>query len=193
MKNAIFLDRDGVINIDYGYVHKVQNFDFMDNIFDLVSEAKKNGFLVIVITNQAGIGRGIYTQHDFQKLTDWMCDRFEKEGCSIDKVYFSPYHPKYGLGEYKKNHYSRKPNPGMIIQAIEEFKINPKNSILIGDKVSDIIAGNLAGVGTNILLNYRGKKDISSLKAQELENINDVIKFLKELNSEKKKSDTYEY
>lgn len=141
MNKAIFLDRDGVINHDLGYVHKKRNFIFMDGIFQLTKEAMQNNYKIIVVTNQAGIGRGYYKESDFCSLTEWMIKKFDSKKIKIDGVYFSPYHPVYGLGKYKKNHISRKPNPGMINNAISEFNIDPSKSILIGDKVSDIEAG----------------------------------------------------
>jgi D-glycero-D-manno-heptose 1,7-bisphosphate phosphatase len=147
---ALFLDRDGVINIDHGYVYKINDFDFVSGIFALSRKAIQKGYKIFVVTNQAGIARGLYSLQDFNSLTDWMCERFEQEQCEISKVYFSPYHPTEGIGKYRKNDFSRKPNPGMIFSAQKEFDINLKCSILIGDKASDIEAGISAGVGTNL-------------------------------------------
>lgn len=152
MKRALFLDRDGVINIDFGYVHRTEEFVFVDGIFDVVREARVNGFCVIVVTNQAGIGRGYYSEAQFKELTDWMCIRFAEERASIDRVYFSPYHPTAGLGKYKQDHISRKPRPGMLLQAQRELEIDLSASIFIGDKLSDVEAGIAAGVGRNLLL-----------------------------------------
>ena len=152
---ALFLDRDGVINIDYGYVHKKDDFHFVDGVFELVREAVAKGYMIFIVTNQSGIGRGYYTEADFHGLTEWMLARFQSEGVVITKVYFSPYHPVYGEGRYKKEHSSRKPNPGMILQAANEFGLDLKTSVLIGDKSSDIMAGISAGVGKNLYLeNY---------------------------------------
>ena len=147
---ALFLDRDGVINVDHGYVHKINDFDFVSGIFDLSRKAIQKGYKIFVITNQAGIARGYYSLVDFNNLTDWMYERFKQEQCEISKVYLSPYHPTEGIGKYRKEHYSRKPNPGMIFLAQKEFDIDLKASILIGDKESDIEAGISAGVGTNL-------------------------------------------
>lgn len=141
MNKAIFLDRDGVINHDLGYVHKKRDFIFIDGIFKLTKEAMQNDFKIIIVTNQAGIARGYYKESDYYSLTKWMIKQFDNQKVKIDKVYFSPYHPVHGKGKYKKNHISRKPNPGMIHKAISEFNIDPSKSILIGDKMSDIEAG----------------------------------------------------
>ena len=151
MNKGFFLDRDGVINIDHGYVYKVEDFEFTEGIFDLTEEAKKKDYLIFVITNQAGIGRGLYSLNDFNHLTSWMIEEFKKKGILLSKVYFSPYHPEHGKGKYKQDHISRKPNPGMINQAKEDFNIDLSRSLLIGDKLTDIKAGQNAGIGTNIL------------------------------------------
>lgn len=152
MQAALFLDRDGVINVDSGYVHRSEDFYYVDGIFDIAREARRLGYRLVVITNQAGIARGYYTEKQFLELTDWMCERFVKEQAPIDRVYFSPYHPTQGVGIYKLDHISRKPHPGMILQAQRELDIDLRGSILIGDKYSDIQAGLAAEVGTNILM-----------------------------------------
>ncbi len=152
MQAALFLDRDGVINVDSGYVHRPEDFHYLDGIFDIAREARRLGYRLVVITNQAGIARSYYTQEQFLALTDWMCARFLNEQAPIDRVYFSPYHPTEGVGIYKLDHPSRKPHPGMILQAQSELDIDLPGSVLIGDKHSDIQAGLAAGVGTNILL-----------------------------------------
>ena len=126
---ALFLDRDGVINIDHAYVCKTEDFQFVDGIFDLCRHASKLGYLILVITNQAGIGRGYYTEQDFQNLTRWMCGIFKNEGVDIDKVYFCPYHPEHGVGKYKMDSPLRKPRPGMILQAEDEFGIDLTTSV----------------------------------------------------------------
>jgi len=151
-KKALFLDRDGVINIDHGYVHKVDDFHFLDGIFDCCRLALSKGYLLLVVTNQAGIARGYYDVADFDVLTKWMCEKFLDEDILISNVYFSPYHPVHGLGVYKKDDYSRKPNPGMIQQAADEYNLDLSASVLVGDKITDIQAGIAAGVGQNILL-----------------------------------------
>lgn len=148
---ALFLDRDGVINIDHAYVCKPENFEFIDGIFELCHVAKELGYLIIVITNQAGIGRGYYTEQGFLNLTDWMVRKFKEQGIGIDKVYFCPSHPEHGIGQYKVDSPNRKPAPGMILQAVAEFEVDLAKSLLVGDKESDIQAGIAARVGCNVL------------------------------------------
>ena len=141
LKNkAVFLDRDGVINIDKNYVYKIEDFEFVDGIFEKLRDYQKRGYLLIVVTNQSGIGRGYYTEEDFQKLTSYMLSELEKEGIKIAKVYHCNHSPEEGCE-------CRKPNPGMLLKAKEEFNIDMKNSIMIGDKESDMEACKRAGVG----------------------------------------------
>lgn len=167
-KRALFLDRDGVINVDHGYVCKSEQIVFVEGIFELVRVANDAGYLVIIVTNQAGIGRGYYCEADFHNLMDWMKARFADHGATIDAVYFSPYHPEHGLGIYRKQSSCRKPSPGMLLQAQTEFGIDMGLSTLIGDKVTDIQAGAAAGVGTLLILNSEEVPDnsygISDLK-----------------------------
>ena len=149
---ALFLDRDGVINVEYGYVYRREDFVFVEGIFELVKTANDLGFLVIVVTNQAGIGRGYYTEADFWMLMDWMKLEFEQKGARIDAIYFCPFHPD-GIGKYRKESECRKPNPGMLFQAAEDWNIDLPKSVMIGDKESDIEAGRTAGINNLILQN----------------------------------------
>ncbi|NQX61403.1 D-glycero-beta-D-manno-heptose 1,7-bisphosphate 7-phosphatase [Paenibacillus qinlingensis] len=149
---ALLLDRDGVINVDKSYVYKVEDFEFSKDIFEALLRFQQAGFLLVIVTNQAGIGRGYYTEEDFRTLTTWMTEQFEAHGILITKVYFCPYHPVHGVGEYKQDAFCRKPNPGMILQAKREFQLDLASSVIIGDKESDIEAGLRVGVGTTILI-----------------------------------------
>jgi D-glycero-D-manno-heptose 1,7-bisphosphate phosphatase len=147
INRALFLDRDGVINHDSGYTSNVKSFRFIDGVFDVCRAAKQLGYLLIVVTNQAGIGRGYYSEQDFAILTKWMCDQFETEGAAISDVFYCPYHSEHGVGDYKKDSFDRKPNPGMLLQAAEKYELDLNRSIMIGDKNSDMQAANEAGVG----------------------------------------------
>ena len=146
MKKCLFLDRDGVINIDYGYVYKISDFVFRKGIFDICKEAKKMNFKIIVITNQAGIGRGFFTENDFLNISNYMNLKFLQEKIYIDDVYFCPFHPKEGKGIFLKDSYDRKPNPGLFLKAVIDHNLNLNQSIMIGDKESDREAANKAGI-----------------------------------------------
>ncbi len=177
LKKALFLDRDGVINLDHGYVYKTEDFEFIDGIFDLCKAARKKGYLIFVVTNQSGIGRGLYTEQDFHALTKWMEKRFAEEGTKIDKVYYCPYHEEHGIGKYKKYSNDRKPNPGMILKAEKEFGIDLSQSIILGDNEKDIEAGIAAGIGLKIL--FPGEGEVPKTRADRVvESLSEVIKLL---------------
>ena len=150
-RRALFLDRDGVINVDKGYIYRREDFVFIDGIFELVALAKARGYLVIVVTNQAGIGRGYYTENDFHTLMDWVNNCFQMKRGVLDAIYFCPDHPVFGIGRYRRASPCRKPGPGMLIQAIADWNIAPHLSLLIGDKMTDLAAGQAADIGVNIL------------------------------------------
>ena len=178
LKNkAIFLDRDGVINVEKNYVHRVEDFEFIKGIFELCALVQRLNFRIIIITNQAGIGRGYYTIDDFDRLTKWMLAQFKARGICIAKVYYCPYHPTSGVGEYRKDSFERKPNPGMILDAKREFDLDLSKSILIVDKDSDIEAGRAAGVQWNIKLREGGNApDKDELMFTRLSDIAEWIK-----------------
>jgi D-glycero-D-manno-heptose 1,7-bisphosphate phosphatase len=144
---ALFLDRDGVINIEKNYVVKISDFQFTPGIFRIIKNYQKKGFLIFVITNQSGIARNYYTREDLEKLNSWMIKQFKEKGIIITKIYYCPHHPDF-TGECQ----CRKPKPGMIIEATKEFNIDPGKSVLIGDKESDILAGKTAQIGKNFYI-----------------------------------------
>lgn len=152
MNKALLLDRDGVINKEINYLHKIEDFEFVEGIFETCRHFFRKEYLIIVITNQAGIGRGFYTEADFVELSKWMVDEFKRNQVEIAQIYHCPYHPTEGVGRYKQDSYNRKPNPGMIFKARDDFRLSLQHSILVGDKEADIEAGINAGVGTNVLV-----------------------------------------
>lgn len=171
---ALFLDRDGVINIDHGHVFQPDRFEFVDGIFDLVKLANRQGYLVFIVTNQAGIGRGYFTEKDFHGLMEWVCREFGARDGHIEKVYFCPDHPEHGIGIHKRDSEFRKPRPGMILAAADEFGVDLTASVSVGDKDSDIEAGMVAGIKCNIL--YRPGTDGRASDATRI-----VVKHLREI------------
>ncbi len=139
---ALFLDRDGVINADIGYAYLPEQITFTPGLFDFCRRAQVLGYKIIVITNQAGITRGYYTETDFHNLMRWMGERFAAESCPLTAYYHCPHHPDFGPPCA-----CRKPAPGMVLTAIAEHHIDPGASILIGDKPHDIEAAGAAGIG----------------------------------------------
>lgn len=146
MTKAVFLDRDGVINIDYGYVGKISDFHFIEGVVESLAALKKAGFLLILVTNQSGIARGFYSEEDFHNLTAYMQDELAKEHASFDGIYYCPHHPKATLLQYRKECTCRKPQPGMILKARDDFKIDLSKSIMIGDHAGDLLAAKAAGI-----------------------------------------------
>ena len=151
MNKAIFLDRDGTLNIDYGYVHEIDNFKFIDGAIDALRELKKMGYMLVLVTNQSGIARGYFSEDQFLQLTEWMDWSLAEQDVDLDGIYYCPHHPE-GKGEYKEDCDCRKPKSGMLLQAIKELKIDPTQSIMVGDKVEDLKAGIGAKVKMNVLV-----------------------------------------
>jgi len=141
LKPALFLDRDGVINVEKNYLYKQEDFEFIDGIFDLCRFFQDRGYKIVVVTNQSGICRGYYTREDFEKLTRWMEREFAKEGITIAKTYHCPHHP-----DFTGSCSCRKPEPGMFLQAQKELSLDLAKSVMVGDKPSDIEAAQRAGV-----------------------------------------------
>ena len=151
MKKALFLDRDGVINVEKEYLYKKEDFKFIEGIFELCRHYQDLGYLIFIVTNQSGIARQFYSEEDFSKLTQWMFKEFEKEGIHITKVYHCPHHP-----DISGACACRKPNPGMLREAAEEFGVDLKKSIMIGDKERDIEAGLNGGLRETYLFDESG-------------------------------------
>lgn len=175
LRKALFLDRDGVINVEKHYVFRIEDFEFLPGIFALCAAAQRLGFLLVVITNQAGIGRGYYTEAEYQRLTDWMRQAFRAQGIEIARVYHCPYHPTAGIGEYRQDSFLRKPNPGMILNARDELDLDLSRSVLVGDKDSDLEAGRAAGVRHNLKLVPGGGHVPARLEFPDLDAIRDWL------------------
>lgn len=163
---AIFLDRDGVINIDKGHVHKIKDFVFYKDTFKAISLIPKE-YKIIIVTNQAGIAKGMYTEKQFLELTNWMLKKFKSKGIKIDKVYYCPHHPEGSIKKYTKKCNCRKPNPGMLKKAAKDFNLDFKKSWLIGDHEKDIIAGKKAKTKT-ILIDRVNEKHNKTITTKDL-------------------------
>lgn len=149
---ALFLDRDGVINEEVGYLHRWQDVRWVEGIVPLCLRAMSLGYRLVVVTNQAGIGRGLYTSEDFETLMRWMREELLAQGVVLDAVYHCPYHPVHGIGEWRREHEDRKPGPGMLLRGARELGLDLRKSILVGDRCSDIAAANAAQLRTAFLL-----------------------------------------
>ena len=145
---GLILDRDGVINEDTGYLHRIEDCRFVDGIFELTAGFAQRGFTIVIASNQSGIGRGYYTEADFQRLMAWMTGEFGRRGAAIAGVYHCPDHPTEGVGPYRRANPWRKPGPGMLLEAAKDLDLDLARSWTVGDQMSDIEAGRSAGVGT---------------------------------------------
>lgn len=148
MNRAVFLDRDGTINIEKEYLFRISEFEFIPGAIGAIKELNAAGFKVIIITNQSGIAKGYYGEKDLEKLHNWMEQELKKHGAVIDDIYYCPHHNEYGTGIYKQDCTCRKPKPGMLLKAVTEHDIVPGLSYTVGDRESDIIAGKRAGTKT---------------------------------------------
>ncbi|MGG2142852.1 D-glycero-beta-D-manno-heptose 1,7-bisphosphate 7-phosphatase [Symbiopectobacterium sp. RP] len=149
---AVFLDRDGTINVDHAYVHEIDQFEFIDGVIDAMSELKKKGFALVLVTNQSGIARGMFSEDDFMHLTEWMDWSLADRGVDLDGIYFCPHHAEQGQGEYHQECDCRKPKPGMFLSAQSFLNIDMAASYMVGDKEEDMQAAIAAGVGTKVLV-----------------------------------------
>lgn len=167
MTRALFLDRDGVVNIDKAYVYKIVDFEFIDGIFDLCKSAQDHGFKIIIATNQSGIARGYYTIEDFSKLTRYMVAKFKSNKIEITDVFYCPH----------LDGFDRKPNPGMFLKARDKYCIDMKKSVSIGDKSRDIIAGAAAGIIRNYLISNSETQSTAYAVVPTLRDLHGIFDF----------------
>ncbi len=156
---AIFLDRDGVINKEVNYLFKIEDFEFIDGIFDACLYFQNLGYAIIIVTNQSGIARKYYTENDYQIVTKWMLDQFKYKNINILDILHCPHGPDSTCD-------CRKPNPGMFIKAKNKHNTDMKKSWMIGDKEVDVIAANSAGIDNTILVRSGHRIDESNSNAK---------------------------
>lgn len=146
LRPALFLDRDGVINVDRGYVSQIADFEWVEGAAETIAAFNARGWFVFVVTNQSGIARGYYTEADMQTLHDYMISELHIRGARIDKIFYCPFHESGEIARYRKASIDRKPGPGMLLSAMAEFPVKRESSFLIGDKDTDIQAAKAAGI-----------------------------------------------
>lgn len=149
---AAFIDRDGVINAELDYVHRIEDFHILPGVIEGLRLLRERGYAPVVVTNQAGIGRGLYTEDAYERLTSHMKATFAATGAPLAAVYHCPHHPTAGTGAYRIDCDCRKPKPGMLLRAAGELDLDLPNSVMIGDKQSDLEAGRAAGVASCVLV-----------------------------------------
>ena len=149
---ALFLDRDGVVNEEVGYLIRPADVRFVPGIGSRCRAARRLGYKLVVVTNQSGIARGLYSEIEFEALMTWMRETLGREGVELDAVYYCPYHPEHGIGEYRREHEDRKPSPGMLRRAAADLGLSLPESVMVGDRCSDVGAANTAGLRQAFLL-----------------------------------------
>lgn len=178
---AIFLDRDGTINADHGYVHKIDDFQFIEGVGKALKQLQDKGYLLVLVTNQSGIARGYFSEAQFHQLTEWMDWSLDEDyGVVLDGIYYCPHHPE-GKGEFKAECDCRKPKAGMFLEAIKDLNIDPKQSYMVGDKLEDLLAAEAAGVKTKVLVKT-GKPVTAEGEAKAdlvLDSVVDLVRYIK--------------
>jgi D-glycero-D-manno-heptose 1,7-bisphosphate phosphatase len=168
-KPAVFFDRDGVLNVDHGYTYRQQDFQWMPGAIETIQYFNNLDYYVFVTTNQSGVARGYYTEQDVQLLHQFMNKELQKQGAHIDAFYYCPHHPDGKSAEYQKVCTCRKPEPGMIHKALQEWPVDSKYSVMIGDKTSDVEAAKAAGIAGYL---FTGSHVYEFIKERILPNIN---------------------
>lgn len=171
-KPALFLDRDGVINQDFGYVSKKENFKFFPEVMVIALMAKEKNWPIVIITNQSGIGRGLFSEQDFLTLNEWMTKKFQEYKIEISLVLYATENPRDEIDESKLR---RKPSPAMFFEAASLLQLNLGESIMIGDRESDMIAASNAGVGYRFLI---GENQLNSVATKVVRNHKECVKEL---------------
>lgn len=159
MNRAVFLDRDGTINEDRGYIHRPDQFHFEYRAVDAIKHLNHAGFKVIVVSNQSGVALGHYQERDVDNLHAWLSEELSKYGAMIDAYYYCPHHPSQGIGSYKTNCTCRKPLPGMLLRAASDFSLDLSASFMVGDHKSDMDAALAAGVSPIFVLTGHGLQE----------------------------------
>lgn len=166
---ALFLDRDGVVNVDTGYVHRAEDFRLMPGIVELCRRAREKGYLVIVVTNQSGIGRGMFSENEFERLTEHMKNLLLEQGVEVADVFHCP--------SVDDSHPDRKPNPGLFLKAAAKYGLDMASSVSVGDRERDIQAALAAGVGSNFLFSTAAEED-SSRSMVRVVALKDIVDWL---------------
>jgi D-glycero-D-manno-heptose 1,7-bisphosphate phosphatase len=159
------LDRDGVINRDVGYPHRPDQIVWIDGIFDALARLREQGYRVVVVTNQSGIARGMFTCSDVERLHTWMAEEIVARGGRIDAFFYCPYHPDAPLDAWRQDHEDRKPKPGMVLKALKSFPTQIASSFMIGDKPSDMAAASAADIRGFLFAGGRIDRFVDSILA----------------------------
>lgn len=168
---AVFLDRDGTINVEKGYLFRIEDFEFLPGAVEALKSVQDAGYKLIIITNQSGIARGYYTLQDFHRINNWMLETLEAKGVHINKVYFCPHHPEAAVPEFRIDCDCRKPKTGLYKEAVEEFDLEISECYAIGDKIRDCSICGSGGCHGFLIADNEKKEFIADVKAGRVTNV----------------------
>lgn len=175
---AVFLDRDGTINIEKNHLYRIEDLEFIEGVPEAIRLLNISGYKVIIITNQAGVAKGYYTEADVLKLHEYIASELAKSGARVDDFYYCPHHPTEGKDEYRRVCGCRKPATGMLEAAMEKYGISPEDSWVIGDRATDIQAGNKLGINTVLVETGYGKEEFSGGRTIRKANIMEAVRYI---------------
>lgn len=170
-QKAIFLDRDGTINVDKDYIFRIEDFEFLPGVIDALRMAQNNGYLLIIITNQSGIARGYYNEEDFVKLNTWMLGMLKNQGITIAATYYCPHHPQAMISKYRVNCNCRKPQLGMFEKAVDQYDLDLRYCYAIGDKIRDCSICQTTDCQGYLIGNKEKREIIDDVKLGKVRNV----------------------
>jgi D-glycero-D-manno-heptose 1,7-bisphosphate phosphatase len=170
---AVFLDRDGVINVDHGYTHRIEDFQFIAGSTEAMALLQSAGWRLVVVTNQSGIARGLFSSEDYERFTAHLRAQLQARGVHLDAVFHCPHVPDAAVAAYRQACDCRKPGPGMLLRAARELALDLAGSVIVGDRLSDVQAGRAAGVGRCMLV--RSGQPIDADEARQADGVFDNL------------------
>ncbi len=169
LRPAVFLDRDGTLNVEKNYLIDPAEFEFIPGVPQALKRLQDAGYLLVVVTNQSGVARGYFSLEQVRRLHDYMEKLLQTYGVKLAGVYSCPHHPEAGIGEYSKNCSCRKGAPGMLLQAAQDLAVDLQKSYMVGDKEADILAGFAAGCSSILVKTGHGHKGLESAESRGAE------------------------
>lgn len=174
-RQAVFVDRDGTLNVEKNYLYRIEDFEFIPGVPEAIRRLRQAGFLVIVVTNQSGVARGYFTLAEVDALHRHIQNELEKSGTRIDGFYVCPHHPTEGVGEFRRQCDCRKGEPGLLLRAAAEHGIDLAGSWMVGDKLADVEAGERAGCASLLVLTGYGSEEVQRLPGKRVRCFADFV------------------
>jgi D-glycero-D-manno-heptose 1,7-bisphosphate phosphatase len=175
LKKAVFVDRDGTLNVEKNYLYRIEDFEFIPGVPEAIRRLRERGFLVIVVTNQSGVGRGYFTLAEVDALHRHIQNELKEAGTCIDGFYVCPHHPTEGVGEFRRDCDCRKGAPGLLLEAAAEHHIDLSRSYMVGDKLADVEAGERAGCSPLLVMTGYGSTEVQKLAGKQVHCFTDLV------------------